>query len=553
MNSRALIAVIVIIIIVAAVGVVYYVGLKTSTTTNTTSSSSTTTSSSTPATVVTTSSSSPSQNSNASGQLVVAQNTDPSTLDPMVSGGSVAQNVEQYIFEPLISMVFVHNTTEFVPALATSYQQVNSTAWIFNLRQGVTFQDGTAFNATAVVVHFTRLLNKSNTHFSGSRSSIPAGFTVTVINNYEVEFTTPNPWPLLLDVMADPILGMMASPSSYLKYSVASIGPHPVGTGPYILESWQTGVKITLQAWSGYWGPKPKIQTLAFEPIADDNSRALALESNSVNFITNVPPSLIPSLQQKGYTVLNEPSTSTMMLWIDASQAPLSNRLVRLAMNYAINDSAIVQNVLQGGGTVANNGIAPSVFGYTSPSNYFTYNPTTAKSLLAQAGYSNGFSFTLYVTGSYLLDSQVAQALAGYFGAVGITANIQTINIATYLSELRAGVANSSKALPNTAGLLAEGAVDADQVYYNLWYSSSLQNYWHYSNSTYDSLVLQAHTTSNQTLRKSLYAQALQILVNNPPAIFLYYQNNIVAFSSSLKGAYQNPLGLDIFNNATIS
>jgi len=349
--------------------------------------------------------------------LVFGTSADPVALDgALISDGESGRVVSQ-IYEGLVALKA--GTTTPIPGLALSWApSKDGLTWTFKLRKGVTFSDGTPFNAAAVCSNFSRWYDFTGsfqnpdatyywqTVFGGFRhpeagspkTSIYRGckaFGKSTVRLYLTQRSAS-----FISALSAPSFSM-ESPTAMVKYganqgSVDSNGvfhptgsyatQHPTGTGPYMLKSWKVGDKLELVPNPHYWGKKPSIQRLIFKPISDNAARLQALQSGEIDGYDLVAPQDIPTLKSSGFQILSRPAFNVAYVGFNSSKPPLDNPLVRQAVAYGLDRQSVVSSFYAGRAQVAQEFIPPQLFGYSKKVQKYTYDPTKSKALLKQAG-----------------------------------------------------------------------------------------------------------------------------------------------------------------------
>jgi peptide/nickel transport system substrate-binding protein len=284
------------------------------------------------------------------------------------------------IFEPLVRMTPDY---QLAPSLATSWELVPPNTWRFKLRTGVKFQDGTPFTADAV--QFTmRQITASD---QGSYIGIDTKTKVRVVDPATVEITPSFPNHRLVEQLVHPSNSIVAPTST---------ATHPIGTGPFKFVSYQRNREITVQRWDGYWGPKPRLERLTFKFVPDGNARVLALQSGQVQASFDVPRESAAEVQSRaGLQLARSPVGAYEALYFAIRGGPGfdlgADPVIRQAVALAINRDVIVKNVWQGNAEVIQTMIPPAILGPSASSvTGFPFDPTQAKQLLDQAGWTTG-------------------------------------------------------------------------------------------------------------------------------------------------------------------
>lgn len=475
----------------------------------------------------------------AQGTLIIAQGTDPVKLDPHDVTDSPSATVTSHMFETLFDLT---PDGEIVPHLVESYEASDDgTVWTLNTRQDVVFHDGTPFNAEAVRVNLERFLNPD----------IPVTFrflltrieSMEVLDEHTIEITLSTPFAPFLAHLTHSSVAMI-SPAALEQFSLEELSETPVGTGPFTLESWQRGERVTLNRFDDYWGELPGVEQVVFLNVPEGTTRMALVESGEAHVATRVPPQDIARLNANpDITVENISSLRTIYIYFNHTQAPFTDRRVRQAVNYAVDNELIAEFVFGGAVRPSDSPLAPGVFGYASVGNY-EFNPERARELLAEAGFPDGFSTVLHCpTGRYLQDIQTCEAIQPMLAEVGINAEIETLEWTSYLEFTGRGVEENTVQM----GMLGWGTVtgDADYGLFPLFHTSEHvptgSNRAFYSNALVDDLLDQARSTADNSLREQLYADIQEILWNDAAWLFLHSETQLVAVRDNVEGLVIHP------------
>ncbi|APZ41798.1 ABC transporter substrate-binding protein [Acidihalobacter ferrooxydans] len=461
------------------------------------------------------------------GVLIVGQSAEPKSLDPAVDTAVTDFRILTNIYNGLTH--YKSGTLQPAPALATSWTiSKNGLVYTFDLRKGVKFQDGTPFNAEAVKFNFDRMLDK-NDPYHKLTGPFPLAFffsdvdKVTVLGPYKVQFTLKKPYAPFLSNLAYPT-GLIVSPTAVKKYG-KNYGSHPVGTGPFEFVEWDRNNKVVLKRNPHYWNGEPALKTVIFRPITDTNTRVSELLSGGINVMFGVPPNSLRLFQNANFKTYQQVGPHVWFVILNEKDGPLKSKLVRQAMNYAVNKEAIVKNVLKGTATVANGPIAPAfAWAYDKNLKPYPYDPAKAKKLLAEAGYPHGFSTTFYVTqgGSGMLSPvEMGTAIQADLAKVGIKVKIETFEWNTFLSKVNAGLKGNVGMAEMAWMTNSPDTLPFLTLRTQAWPSKGGFNSGYYSNPEVDKLLEQARTSSNQAERAKLYKKVQVIVHNDAPWIFV--------------------------------
>ncbi len=243
-----------------------------------------------------------------------------------------------------------------------------------------------------VAINLNRDRNTSLGLFDGQLFTPIAN--VTVNGPYSITITTSAPYAPMLNNLAHPSGGIV-SPAALAEYN-QSVGAHPVGSGPFMVSS-ITASEVDLVRNPYYWGNTTNVSEIKLLYVSDAATELSMLQSGQAQIIWEVTPTEIPSINSTaGLKLILAPSEQEQFIGLDFYFTPFQNILVRQALNYAVNKSALISAVYDGYATVATSPVAPYTTGYDNLSLVYNYNVTKAKELLAEAGYPNGFNVTLF-------------------------------------------------------------------------------------------------------------------------------------------------------------
>lgn len=470
------------------------------------------------------------------GTFTIAIGVDLDTLDPAQQTTTTVQNVIDYALETLTELDKDGKTT---PGLATDWEISESgTEVTLHLREGVTFHDGTPFNAEAVKFNLDRIRDP--------KVKVPIGGAFGVIDSVEavdqstVRLHLKYPDPALIRNLAITTSAIISPTSATKDGNTYENIVKPVGTGPYVFKSFTKGDKAVFEKYGDYWGEKPYYDTVEFIIIPEGNSREAALRSGEADLIMNPPVTDIEALENDpAIEVLKAPSDRAIFVAFNTSKAPFDNVNVRRAFNYAVDKKSIAKNVLFDTVDVMDSPLAKSLDGYCSVGTY-DYDPQKAKQLLADAGVAN-LSVTLGTpSGRYLQDKQAAQAIAANLAEVGVDAQVRTTDWPSYVSAIQ------EKNGPYDMHLLgwAPGALDAPTQFQMFqkaqWPPTGLATAF-YTNESVESLIDAGNRALDEKQRSDLYCQAQQQIWNDAPWLFLWSQTLILAYSSDVEGVSYVP------------
>ena len=324
-------------------------------------------------------------------EVVIALRGMPLTLVPHAKAENLSFLVQSNLFEGLAGF---DRDMKLVPLLAASWENPDALTWLFRLRRGVTFHDGTPLSADDVVFS---ILRARDDPASALRSNCATIAAVTREGDHAVRLVTTRPHPVLLQKLRT----VFILPRRYFERMGAdAFARRPVGTGPYRFVAETPDREIRLAAYGGYWGDSPAFATARFVRFDTAAEAEALIRNRGTDVAASVMPEVAASLAARpapGMRVIRQQGLMVRYLGLDTRVAPFGDLRVRRALALAVDRPALVAKLLHGYGTPANQIVTPAVFGYHPGLPALPYDPVEARRLLAEAGYPDGVELTLLV------------------------------------------------------------------------------------------------------------------------------------------------------------
>ncbi len=362
--------------------------------------------------------------------IVVALSGQVLQLDPGVPESSNQGTVNQNLYDPLY---FCDAEGNFTPALAESYDvSEDGCVWTFHLRRGVKFHSGKEMNADDVVATFQRIIHKNDgvtvTDFDGL-------IDAQKINDYTVNLITEMPIGNFMNLIAHST-GVILN-SDVIANQGDQIGTVVDGTGPYKLTEFETGDHIYMEANEDYWGGAPEIKKVKLLYVSEASTRLNMVLSGEAQFAESIANQDVAEVESSDIAKVRYDETNRVAhVGFNCKWGPFKDTKVRQAINYAIDRTSLTTGIMGESAEPCDSVIASNVIGYVSGE--YEYNPVKAKELLSEAGYADGFEFTLWTPdGRYLNDKKTCLAFADQLKAVGVKCNVETVDWATLLEKIR--------------------------------------------------------------------------------------------------------------------
>lgn len=471
--------------------------------------------------------------------LRAALDRDPPTMDPHLSGSAVDRQVYQNLYDKLVD---TDENLTIVPMLATSWTvSPDGKTVTFKLREGVRFQDGTAFNAEAVKYNFDRMRDPKFP--SNRRSEIAPVVNVVAVDPATVQIILERPYSPLLYVLTDRA-GMMVSPAASQKEGL-NYALHPVGTGPFSFVEKIPQDHITLQRNPDYWEKGlPYLDRILFRTITDDNARVANLKSGDVDIINIVPlpqtRGLAKEAAQPGsrFRLLEHGAIAWTAISLNVTKPPFDNKMLRQAFAATIDRDVIANVVLQGAAYPAHAFFPNGTPAYDQTWKLPPRSVALAKEKLRAADHTSGFSFTLLIQPGQQRQA-VAQAVQAMAAEAGIQAKIQVVDEGTIIEAI--------SHLEALAALIEwSGRPDPDFDIYPFTTQSGIGsfNYTGYTNSRVQTLLDAARFLSDMSQRRRAYREVTKILADDVPYVWLYFPKEYKLVSTRVHGFVQVPDGM---------
>ena len=467
------------------------------------------------------------------------------SADPMAQNELLTNSINGHVYESLVER---GKKLEILPALATSWKQTGPTTWIFNLRKGVKWHDGSDFTADDVVFSIIRLQGKtSNFRVYGNGVGTPRK-----IDNYTVELTTPVPNPVMLEMLANSLFMMSkawceknnaVNTQDFTNEKEAFTARNGMGTGPYILVSRDPDVKSVFKKNPNWWGLKEgrfdgNVDDIVYTPIGSASTRMAALLAGNIDFVLDPPPSDIDKLkQEKDIKIYEGRENRIIFLGMDQARDellysnvkgknPFKDKRVRQAFYQAIDVNAINKAVMRGLSVpTAINLPNPDKAGIPkSMDKRYPYDVTAAKKLLADAGYPAGFEVQIDCPNNrYINDEKICVAVAGMLAKIGVDMKVNAIPRAQFFPK--------AQRLEVSVYMLGWGGATTDAIFtlQPVLHSRNDKgdgdfNWGNYKDDEFDQLIDSAKGDTDPKHRQETINKAMQRLHDEVHTIPLHLQ-----------------------------
>lgn len=492
------------------------------------------------------------------GVLVYGRGGDSVSLDPAKETDGESLNVCDNIFETLVR--FKPGSTEIEPGLAQSWTvSPDGLEYVFTLRSGVKFHDGTSLDGAAVAFSLLRQHDPKHEAFGYAKSWDywgDMGFgklikSIEPMGSDRVRFVLNHrEAPFLANLAMS--FAAIVSPTAVRKYK-QDFARNPVGTGPFKFSSWTRGERIVLGRFADYWGPKAHLDRVIIRSIPDSSARLNAFLAGEIQMMNLPTPDQVASIKKarKDAKVIEKEAMNVAYLAFNTQKKPFDNVKVRQAINLAIDKKALVKGIYSGMAKEAVNPMPPTVWGYNSAIKPYPFDPAKARSLLKEAGYPKGFETELFympVSRPYMPDGKtVATAIQANLKDVGIEVKLTTFEWAIYLEKTKNG--EHPMALLGWTG----DNGDPDNFLHVLLSGNNAvapaNNIAFYNNKEVTKLLEDARRETNQSQRSALYRKAQVLIHQDAPWVPLAHSVDMMPMDAKVQGFVLAPTGTRQFQS----
>lgn len=480
--------------------------------------------------------------------FVIALQADATHLDPHVSGNGVSNTITNSMYETL---VWFDENLELKPLLAKSWTvSDDGLDYTFVLNEGIKFHDGEPFNVESIVANYERAKSDSSLRLA---SQTAMWDSVTVDSEYQVTIHLKEPNNTFLNKLAQV---RIVSPKAIKELGKDGLAKQSAGTGPFILSERVDGGYTKMVRNENYWQDGPKVDTLTWRVVPEDGARVAMLQTGEADIISPLPAIQVDKLKDDAsldvlnlggltyrYATLNKNYT------LADGRKPLDDVRVRQAMNYAFDSEAYTQVVFQGYASVPTSLFASSVPYYAEQTPY-TADVEKAKSLMSEAGYSDGFPINIWVDNT-TIEMQGAEFLKQQLAQINIDVNVVPME-STTIADMTSAPEDKTEVQMWYVNW-SSGDYSADGSMRNILhgdkYPPSGYNTAFYNNAEFNKCLDDALKTTDTDEITKLYAQAQSIAWEECPWIFLGVDNSLIGQKKYVKGIKYRPGGTILVTN----
>ena len=461
------------------------------------------------------------------GSIVVGITQDLDSLDPHKS---VAAGTKEVLFNIYEGLVKPDSSGNYIDAVAKSHTISNDgKTYTFQLREGVKFHNGADVTAEDVKYSLERCagITEGGTPLVSAFSNVK---NVEITGKDTVE------------------IHLKRADTEFLAYLTVGIVPkdvtdydkNPIGTGPFMYDSRSPQEYIKLKKFDDYWDSEHQayLDEVTYKIVSDNSALVNGLKSGAIQMATRISTNETSQLNPNMFTIYEGGSNLIQALYLNNKEKPFDDIRVRQALCYAVNRQDLIDLVFDGKGTVIGSSMYPAFQKYYMPelAEYYPYDVQKAKELLKEAGYPNGFEFTMTVPSNYQKHIDTAQVLVEQLKQVGIRANIQLVEWDTWLNDVYAERHYQATVVGVDAAYLSARAL------LERFTSDYSRNFINYSNPKYDEVYEKITKTTSEKEQIELYKQLETMLTQDAANVYIQDMTSEVALSHEYAGYEFYPL-----------
>lgn len=516
--------------------------------------------------------------------ITISMKSDAATLDPHGSNDQPSEIIRHHLFERLLIR---DDTGEITGVLADDWEQIDDLTYHFNLREGVSFHDGSAFNAEVAKMNLERAMDSAVA--SGRAYLLDTVESVNVIDDYTLEIVTSEVYAPLLSNLAQGV-SMMLSPEviradyenaiqeaglditvdeyyerrtaqdeaydNIVEEISAYIGQYsernPVGTAKLQFESRSTGSETVLTRFDEHWDSDSLVdfEKAVFKVVPEQGARIAELETGSTDLALDIDTTNMSRIEDTdGLSLLTSVSPGVLYLGFNNEVDVLSDPRVRRAISHAINREEIIDGVFSGVGQVASTPVSETMSGYSDAIVGNTYDIDLAKELLAEAGYEEGFDVDVIVNSADTENINTVLYIQEALAEININLTVSQVEWATFL-DLAAQGQQEMFIMTWT-----NSAEESDNVFTAMFHSESIgsaANRFRYNNPAMDALIEAGRAETDQEKRAEIYLEAQALLLEDAPAVFIRHPEYINAQRDELSDVRLIAMGIPDITKAQL-
>lgn len=456
------------------------------------------------------------------GELVIGKGQEAVGFDPALVTAASSFDLISVVYERL---VYFDDNGEAQPELAESWENPDDLTYIFTLRPNVTFHNGQTLTAEDVKFSFERIKDEATA--SPWATQFEPVDTIEATDSQTVTFTLNAPYGPFLATLSSAYASILPGGTDAVDFQTEMIG-----TGPFLLESWEQDFETLMAAHTSYWNPdEPQVQTLRWQILPDESARLAAVRTGEIHITSIADPLVVESaMDSEGVQVIEQETTDYYLLGFNCVEPPFDDPNVRRALALAIDRQAIVDAVFFGRGQVTGP-IVPTLGDWGQPVEQLpTYqvDREMAQSLLEEAGQSD-LSFTILAGTLYQEFINIALVIQDQLSEIGVTVELEQVEWGTFIDRWLARDFESFVSFNGSGN-------DPDRALYPAFHTGGSVNAFQFSDEEVDRLLESGRTTTEREARQTIYQNLEVVLSEMAPAVFICTRVGFFAVRDEVSG-----------------
>lgn len=447
-------------------------------------------------------------------RITIGLQLDLDTLDPTQNINTHQRSVYSHLYDPLLMQ---DADGEFIPWVAERWERIDEKRWRFWLRDDVFFTNGEPVDAEAFRFSATQM-QRSTSQASGWFNEFES---IEVVEDYVIDFVTRNPWSQALTVLAGYLNAV--PPVHYEEVGEEVFSANPVGSGPFVVDSWIRGDRLILKSNPDWTMGVPNAEEVVFWAIPEPATRIAALINGEADMVAAVPALQAGQVEQAPEVRIVQSPSSTQPIWggLIESRPDLDDVRVRQAINYAVNKEAIVDRLLRGYGRVASQPCPYQRECWNPEIEPYAYDPDRARELLEEAGVTDLQIKLHFPTGVVPQGELLSQAIAADLRRVGIESEIVQDEWTVFAGKLFDFDANQADV--GDLFLMYYGAGSTlERIIATVLVSGQIWNWTHFDNERVNDLFIKAQGATDPETHSEAMWEIAEIVHEHAPWLFLY-------------------------------
>lgn len=462
-----------------------------------------------------------------SGTLLIGKAQEAVGLDPALVTAASSFQIIAPVYEQLVAF---DADNQPYPELATEWENPDDTTFIFRLREGVTFHDGTPLTAAAVKFSFERILDPELA--SPWLSQFEPIESIEVIDDLTVQLNLKQAYGPLLATLGANYAAIVPEGDADLQTSM-------VGTGAFRLDTYTQDVETVMSANPDYWEEgSPRLAGLTYRILPDEASRLAAIRTGEINLTSLANPAAVSlASREAGAQVVTQETTDYYLLGFNTKQAPLDDVRVRQAISLAVDRQALLDAVFFGEGRLTGP-IVPTLGDWATPVDQLplvTPDPARATELLAEAGLEGGLELSIMASPLYPEFINIALVLQSQLQAAGITVVLDQVEWGTFIERWRARDFTAFVSFNGSGN-------DPDRALFPAFSTDGSVNAFQFSDPEVDRLLEEGRSTFDLERRRAAYQEVERLVMEAAPALFLSTRMAYFALGTDVQGFEPNPI-----------